>query len=176
MGTARVANPASLSGWKDLLVIIAEPMVSGYQDERSLLGLLPRTSLINRLFLFRIVLPLSHKFSLLQNMAICYWALTSFWDSAEEIYLIWKVANDHKIFCSELFSQNIWSISLVILSSSTLPVLEAVTSKTADLILWIWFHVTISLLTFQLTLSISISTGPKSATPEIIFKCKLDIS
>ena len=135
--TARVANPALSSGWKDYS-LEENPWFLAIRMKASPLRLLPRTTLINRLFLFMIFLPLSHKFSLLQNMAIFYRVLTSFWDSAKKKkkkknYWIWKEANDHKKYSVQnlYFSQNIWSISLVILSYALTAghrlVLEAVT-------------------------------------------------
>lgn len=104
-----------------LLLTRAEPVVSGYQNEGSLLGLLLRTPLVNRPFLFMIFLPLSHKFSQLQNMAIFSWALAWFGDSAKENYLIWKVANGHRILSVQTlcYPQNTWSIFWLFLVTHT---------------------------------------------------------
>lgn len=132
--TARVANPALSSGWKDYS-LEENPWFLAIRMKASPLRLLPRTTLINRLFLFMIFLPLSHKFSLPQNMAIFYWVLTSFWDSAKKKKIIEFERKPMIIkntqFRTYIFSQNIWSISLVILSYAVTAVhrlvLEAVT-------------------------------------------------
>lgn len=104
-----------------LLLTRAEPVVSGSQNEGSLVGLLLRTPLVNRPFLFMIFLPLSHKFSQLQNMAIFFGALAFFGDSAKENYLIWKVANGHRILSVQTlcYPQNTWSIYWLFLVTHT---------------------------------------------------------
>lgn len=181
MGTARVANPALSSGWKDLYFTRAEPMVSGYQDEGSPLGLLPRTTLINRLFLFMIFLLLSHKFALLQNMAISYWVLTPSWDSAKEIYLIWNIANDHKkysvqnlLFFLRIYDQ--YHRLFLAMQSQAYTALYYMEDCCADITVLIPRDHTFPYITCQSPPSQSTSAGYKSALPEIIFNCKLDIS
>lgn len=120
--------------FKVLWLTRADLLVSRYRDESSPLGFLPRTPLINRRLLFMIFLPLSHKFSLLQNRAISFWVLTSSEDSAKENYLIWKVANGHKILCSEpsffflrIYDQYYWLF--LALHSSTLPCVRGTDMK-----------------------------------------------
>ena len=103
--TARVANPALSSGWKDYW-LEENAWFLAIRMKASPLRLLPRTTPINRLFLFMIFLPLSQKFSLRQNMAIFYWVLTFFGDSAKKKkknYWIWKEANDHKKYSVQNF-------------------------------------------------------------------------